>query len=158
MRNGSKLFAALCAGAFAVYAHAEHAPTFGDCPAHVETKRETPRIVFADARARQYRTVIRDAAKGPIDFAGHYTLATWGCGAGCVMAAAIDQETGRAISLPFTVSDWPLDVTEPLAYRADSCLLIVRGSRNESDEHGTYYYAFDGKAFQLRASEIEPKR
>jgi hypothetical protein len=29
---------------------------------------------------------------------------------------------------------------------------VIRGSRNESAEHGTYYYAFDGKRFNLRAS------
>ncbi|MCG5075352.1 hypothetical protein [Paraburkholderia tagetis] len=111
-------------------------------------------MTFADARMRQYRTAIRDAAKGPINFAGRYVLASWGCGAGCVMAAAIDTQSGRVTSLPFSVSDWPLDVTEPLSYRANSCLLIVHGSRNESPEHGTYYYAFDGKVFTLRASEI----
>lgn len=74
------------------------------------------------------------------------------------MAAAVDKQTGRVTSLPFTVSDWPLDITEPLTYSASSCMLIVRGSRNESAEHGTYYYAFDGHMFRLRASTIESKR
>lgn len=128
-------------------------PAFNAYPAKVETKHTVPSLTFADARARQYRTVIRNAAKGPIDFAGHFILATWGCGAGCIMAAAIDTTSGRVTSLPFAVSDWPMDVPEPLSYRADSCLLVVKGSRNESDEHGTYYYVFDGKAFRLRASE-----
>lgn len=129
-------------------------PAFSTCSAKVETKPYTmPPLKFADARARQYRTVIRDAAKGAVDFAGHFILATWGCGSGCIMAAAIDTKTGRVTSLPFSVSDWPLDVTEPLSYRADSCLLVVKGSRNEGDEHGTYYYVFDGKAFRLRVSE-----
>jgi hypothetical protein len=157
MRNGPKLFAAAFASAVAAYAHAGQPPTFADCPASVEAKHGAPRVVFADSLARQYRTVIRDAAKRPIDFAGHYTLATWGCGSGCVMAAAIDAKTGRATSLPFTVSDWPMDVTEPLSYHVDSCLLIVRGSRDESAEHGTYYYVFDGTAFRLRAAEPEQK-
>ncbi len=111
-----------------------------------------PRMIFTDATARHYRSILREAAKEPINFAGHYVLATWGCGAGCVMAAAIDTNSGRVTSLPFTVSDWPLDITDPLAYRADSCLLIAHGSRNENAEHGTYYYAFDGKTFTLRAS------
>ncbi|VVD30291.1 conserved protein of unknown function [Paraburkholderia dioscoreae] len=73
------------------------------------------------------------------------------------MAAAIDAKSGRVTSLPFTVFDWPIDVTEPLSYRADSCLLGVHGSRNESTERGTYYYAFDGKTFRLRTSANEPK-
>lgn len=115
-------------------------------------------LKFDDAQGRRYRTVIRQAAARPIDFAGHYIMATWGCGSGCVMAAAIDTLSGRVTSLPFTVSDWPLDVTEPLSYRPDSCLLIVQGSRNESTEHGTYYYVFNGTAFTLRASQTGQKR
>ncbi len=82
-----------------------------------------------------------------------YVIAEWGCGSACVMAAVIDKSSGRGTSLPFTVSDWPVDVTEPLEYRANSCLVIVRGSRNESREHGTYYYTFDGAQFHLLATE-----
>jgi hypothetical protein len=155
MRTRTAIFAAFALAGLASGAHAQQPPTFADCPATVQAKRFTPRLTFADAPGRKYRTVIQDAAKGPIDFAGHYILATWGCGAGCVMAAAIDAQSGRVTSLPFTVSDWPLDVTEPLSYHADSCRLIVRGSRNESAGHGTYYYAFDGKAFRLRAADAD---
>ncbi len=68
------------------------------------------------------------------------------------MAAAIDTHSGRVTSLPFTVSDWPLDVTEPLSYRADSCLISVQGSRNESRKHGTFWYAFNGKTFKLQTT------
>lgn len=97
---------------------------------------------------RRYATKLSEARHGPVDFAGHFVMATWGCGAGCVMAAAIEKTSGVVTMLPFTVSDWPLDVTEPLSYRKDSSLLIIRGSRNEKG-HGTYYYTFDGKAFRL---------
>ncbi|MFP3551748.1 hypothetical protein SB861_13645 [Paraburkholderia sp. SIMBA_049] len=74
------------------------------------------------------------------------------------MAAAVDTKTGRVTSLPFTVSDWPLDVMEPLTYRADSCMLVVQGSRHESEERGTYYYTFDGKAFRQRANVTQAGR
>ena len=70
------------------------------------------------------------------------------------MAAVIDKTSGRVTSLPFTVSDWPRDVTEPLQYRANSCLLIVQGSRNESREHGRYYYSFDGALFRLAVERL----
>ncbi|WP_233872464.1 hypothetical protein [Paraburkholderia adhaesiva] len=136
-------------------AHAQRPPAFEDCPTTVQSKHATPRLVF-DSRSREYRSAIADAARGPINFAGRYILAEWGCGAGCVMAAAVDTKTGRVTSLPFTVSDWPLDVTEPLTYRANSCMLAVQGSRNESKEQGTYWYAFDGKAFRLRATVSQP--
>lgn len=130
-------------------------PTFTTCPTTVRTQHATSPLKFTDAKSRQYHTVISEAAKAPVNFAGGFVLTTWGCGSGCIMAAVIDTKTGRVTSLPFTVSDWPLDVTEPLSYRADSCLLIVKGSRNESAAHGTYYYLFDGKTFRLRASEPE---
>ena len=68
------------------------------------------------------------------------------------MAAAIDKKPERIVPLPFTVSDWPLDVDEPVEYRANSCMVIVKGSPNESNERGTYYYAFDGESFNLRAT------
>ena len=64
------------------------------------------------------------------------------------MAAAIDAKTGAVSSLPFTVSNWPLDVTEPLDYKPNSRLLIVHGSRNEKG-NGTYYYEFLGHSFKL---------
>jgi hypothetical protein len=146
-------FAALAFAVFANFANAQDLPNFWDCPAKLQAKRATPRLTFTDARSRQYKTVIQNAAKEPVNFAGRYILAAWGCGAGCVMAAAIDAKSGRVTSLPFTVSDWPLDVSEPLSYHASSCLLVVHGSRNESTEHGTYYYTFDGTAFKLRASK-----
>jgi hypothetical protein len=133
-------------------AYAEPAPNFGDYHVPVQVKHGAPPLMLTDAQSRQYRTAIREAAKGTVNFAGHYIFATWGCGAGCVMAAAIDTVTGRVSSLPFTVSDWPLDVTEPLSWRADSRLLIVLGSRNESRQRQTYDYVFNGKTFALRAT------
>ncbi|MDR5731881.1 hypothetical protein QCE47_05905 [Caballeronia sp. LZ025] len=131
---------------------AQRLPDFQDCPRAVQSIEKTPRLNFPDAQTRKYRSVLRDAANGPVGFAGHFVLAESGCGAGCVMAAAIDKQSGRIVPLPFTVSDWPLDVDEPIEYRANSCMVIVKGSRNESNEHGTYYYAFDGTSFHLRAT------
>ena len=50
--------------------------------------------VIKTAEARRFRTMIREAAaKGP-NFAGHFTVAEWGCGAGCVSVAIIDAATG----------------------------------------------------------------
>lgn len=132
--------------------HARKVPAFEDCAARAQSTSRQPTLNFADARARMYRSVLRDAAKGRANFAGRYVIAEWGCGAACVMAVVIDKSSGRVTSLPFTVSDWPLNVTEPLEYRANSCLLVVRGSRNESNEHGTYYYTFDGAKFHLLAT------
>ncbi|HYL92262.1 MAG TPA: hypothetical protein VEW69_03800, partial [Alphaproteobacteria bacterium] len=50
---------------------------------------------------RRYRSaILRAAAKGP-NFAGHYTIAEWGCGAGCVSFAVVDAATGKVFPSPF---------------------------------------------------------
>lgn len=127
------------------------APDFGDCRValdrDIEPRASPPRLRLDTRQARLYGTQLREAAKSPADFAGHYKLAMWGCGAGCVMAAAINTRSGRVVFLPFTVSDWPLDVQEPLSYRQDSCLLKVQGRRNEAQQ-GVYFYRFDGGGFR----------
>jgi hypothetical protein len=53
-------------------------------------------VVFASADyGRMYGTRLRQgAAEGP-NFAGHYTVVTWGCGTGCEIAAVVDARTGR---------------------------------------------------------------
>src|SRR5258708_19850026 len=50
---------------------------------------------------RWYRTMIRrGAAKGP-NFAGHYTIATWGCGTSCVSITIIDPQDAIVYTGPF---------------------------------------------------------
>jgi len=44
---------------------------------------------------RTFRTIIREGAKSPVEFAGHYTVPRWGCGAGCVAFVIVDSITGR---------------------------------------------------------------
>jgi hypothetical protein len=152
--RASLLFAAfLTTGAsFAICADS---PRFDNYPAAVEVVKKPAQVRISDAQSRLYRTQLREASRHAPNFAGHYVLATWGCGASCVMAAAIDAKTGAVTRLPFTVSNWPLDVTEPLDYKADSRLLIVRGSRNEK-RNGIYYYEFVQHNFKL-LRETEPR-
>jgi hypothetical protein len=140
----------------ACFANGSALPRFEEYPAAVEAVKKPAQARISDAQSRKYRTQLREASRHAPDFAGHYILATWGCGASCVMAAAIDAKTGSVISLPFTVSNWPLEVTEPLDYKANSRLLIVRGSRDEKG-NGIYYYEFAGHSFKL-LSETESKR
>jgi hypothetical protein len=55
---------------------------------------------------RLFRTRIREGvAKGP-NFAGHYTIADWGCGTGCVSIAIVDASDGRIYDAPFTALAW----------------------------------------------------
>ncbi len=124
------------------------APPFSQFAAPRERVTRPAKVKLTDAKDRQYATRLREFGSRPPNFAGHFVLASWGCGASCVMGAAINAQTGEIVWLPFTVCCWDFDTSEPLEFRNDSRLLIVHGSRNEQGG-GTYAYTFDGKAFTL---------
>ncbi len=112
-----------------------------------------PRLVLGQADM-QYRTRLREAARQPPNFAGHYVLALWGCGMECVMGAAIDVQSGHVTWLPDTVCCWlsgpgaAAPDAEPVRYHRDSRLLILNGLRNERDgDWGEHYYTIDGNGF-----------
>jgi hypothetical protein len=125
-----------------------HPISFDTYKVGVATKKSSVLPKTTSADATPYISQLNSAARQPINFAGHYILATWGCGSGCVMGGAIDTVTGRVVMLPFTVSNWPLQVVEPLAFQKDSALLVIQGSRNEQGS-GIHYYQFDGSQFKL---------
>ena len=110
---------------------------------------------------RNFRTVIRDAAqKGP-NFAGHYTLAEWGCGAGCVSMAIVDCRDGQTFDGPFTLLGFDLSYDyggdEQLEYKIDSRLIVARGCPGEKD-CGTYYYEWlDNQCKLLRKAPASRK-
>ncbi|HEY2014793.1 MAG TPA: hypothetical protein VGH38_14895 [Bryobacteraceae bacterium] len=111
---------------------------------------------------RMFRTMIREsAAKGP-NFAGHYTIAEWGCGAGCVSMAIIDAVDGKIYRSPFKVLAWSLlkyegrhpsngDDFQELEFKKDSRLLIARGCPEEKN-CGSYFYEWtaEGAAPQFK--------
>ncbi|MDR1968230.1 MAG: hypothetical protein LBQ32_05995 [Burkholderiaceae bacterium] len=130
------------------------APTFKDCQATVTTSRKIANLKLTTHESRQYASILRHLADKPVNFAGHYILALWGCGAGCVMGGAIDIKSGNVAMLPFTVTNWPLDIMIPLSFKKDSCLLVVQGSRNEKGQ-GIYYYKFERNRFNLIKSVDE---
>ncbi|HTK60303.1 MAG TPA: hypothetical protein VL283_03830 [Candidatus Baltobacteraceae bacterium] len=69
--------------------------------------------------ALEFKTTIRQqAAKGP-NFAGHYTVVSWGCGSACQQNAVIDAKTGVIVA-------YNLLTTGGTEYRLDSRLLIAR--------------------------------
>ena len=120
---------------------------------------------------RSYRTRIRErAAKGP-NFAGRYTIAEWGCGSSCVSIAIIDAKDGSVYDGPFGFLGFgmPLkyeeryspttDRFEPLSYRIDSRLLIVRGCPQE-ENCASYFYEWADSRFKLirklPAVEVKP--
>jgi hypothetical protein len=133
-------------------------PRFEDFAVKGEFKGapSAPRLITPGQRS--FRSAIREAAgKGP-NFAGHFTIAEWGCGAGCVSMAVIDEETGRVFDGPFgntgtkndvmTVVEIPDPNKAGFFYHRDSRLLIARGCPQQKN-CAAYYFEWTGAAFKL---------
>jgi hypothetical protein len=111
------------------------------------------------AEDRRFRTMIRKAAAGGPNFAGHFTVAEWGCGAGCVSVAIIDATTGSIYRGPFRILGWQMrkyegkyaandDGFHQLEYRLDSRLLVARGCPEETN-CASWFWEWTGSQFKL---------
>lgn len=124
-------------------------PRFSDFTVPVVRTRHKATVQISGLRSHQYAAMLRDAVTKPENFAGHYILDTFGCGASCVVSAAIDKRTGVVTWLPFTVCCWSLDRQEPLDFKLTSKLLVVHGRRDEKGGIGPHYFSFNGRRFSL---------
>jgi hypothetical protein len=120
--------------------------------------------VFQTAGQRLFRTRIREASKKGSNFAGHYTIAEWGCGTSCVSIAIIDAKTGIIYDgpfgkLPFAVLSYGRALQydrdakgkylyDELSYKLSSRLMVARGCPNE-ENCATYFYEWTGSEFKL---------
>ncbi len=136
------------------------AQSFGEYPATDSKFEGKPAVpVLKTAFQRRFRTMIREeAAKGP-NFDGHYTVAQWGCGAGCISGALVDARTGEVSALPFeffTVSaSSPL---EPIQFRLDSRLVKAEGCLGESTSKcGRFAWEWDGKMRKWKSIPVTEK-
>lgn len=123
-------------------------PGFADFPVGEVYAGRPAKVRLVSPQDRQFATRIREASRQKVNFAGHFILASWGCGASCLLTVVIDAKTGTVVWLPFTVCCWDADVDEPVAFRRNSRLIVVHGSRNETGG-GTYYYVFEQGQFVL---------
>jgi hypothetical protein len=137
-------------------------PRFEDFPVGVQYAGPAhPVDLKSHADANRYRTVLREGATRPPDFAGKYKVVSWGCGSPCHTIALVDLETGRVYFGPETT----------LAHetRPDSSLLVLNPPAVLEAEFGrplppvekrpwyayTMYYAWseEDKKFRLVYSE-----
>ncbi len=160
------LAAALCAVLPVLPLHAAQPgagvpPRFEDYPAGAAFAGRN-RLVL-DRSDMGYRTRLREAARQRPDFAGHYVLALWGCGAECVMGAAIDVRSGHVTWLPgdticcwFSGSQGQERDIDPVRYRLHSRLLILDGLRHEREgDLGQHVYTIEGDRF-VHLIELPP--
>lgn len=134
-------------------------PTFESLAVTEQFTGKPVRPVLVSREALKYRTVITEGSREGPNFAGHFTIVEWGCGAGCVQFAIVDAKTGSVFMPPFyvgppaVVEGSDAEPEDPLQYHKDSKLLIVNGSRNEKSE-GVYYYKWDmGKLTLIKSND-----
>lgn len=138
-------------------------PAFSQFPATrtFHGKPAKPKLVTKDQRL--FRTMIRAGGQDHGRFAGHYTIAEWGCGTDCSQYAVVDSITGRVYG-PFSVAGLPWAWLESrnkgdlghIDFTPTSRLLKVNGCPNERD-CGLYdYEMIDGTGLTLLRKELLP--
>ena len=71
------------------------APRFDDFPiSRIYKGVPAPVDLGSDPTARSYRTRLRQEARKGANFAGHYTVVSWGCGSNCESIAIVDALNG----------------------------------------------------------------
>jgi hypothetical protein len=118
------------------------APMFEDYAAGDVFRGKPVSPVLNTPAARMFRTELRrQAASGP-NFAGHFTLARWGCGAGCVSTAIMDSRSGRVWFPGLRVEDAVVEgniVDHSTDFHINSELLVATGVVNKLGA-GTAYF------------------
>jgi hypothetical protein len=151
---------------FAIAIHSQSTPKFAAFPTTVEEARVKAIDFKRNPDARTFRTRLSEALRSGVNFAGHYVVAGWGCGTGCISGAIIDTRTGNvywpeqfnAMATWYGESDY---TDKPVDYRKNSRLLIITGIPGQSDDDapqkpsGVYYYEW--KNNRLRQLEFVSK-
>ncbi len=135
-------------------------PSFGDYRVAEIYEGKHARVdLSSHPDAKTWRTQLIAAANRGSNFAGHYTIATWGCGSSCIALGIIDAMTGK-VYFPAALSHVSLaglpENEEGLKFRLDSNLLIVRGSPNEEEQKGIYYYTWEHNDLTLIKNKVLP--
>ncbi|MEM8603243.1 MAG: hypothetical protein AAGF24_05355 [Cyanobacteria bacterium P01_H01_bin.121] len=127
------------------------APTFNDYPVTTTfTGIPAPLQLDEHLQGRVFRATLEEAAQAKPNFAGTYTLVSWGCGTSCQQVAMVSAETGQATFLP-----------QPAAvgveHQLNSRLLVLNPPAKIEEVWGTnppdwlitQYYVWDGEYFEL---------
>ena len=140
------------------------APRLEDFAAVIRREKVAPLDMSSHPLARRYRTMLREAIREEgINFAGHYTLASAGCGTGCSLGAVVDARTGR-VYFPTELNGWtsiigdydPGEGEDLWTFRPHSRLLrglgrpnIGRAGEERYGASGIYYYEWTGDRLRL---------
>lgn len=130
------------------FGHAQAgSPKFSHYPVSNIYVGQSAPVDFSNREAYEFKTRLRQAAKGSANFAGKYVLTTWGCGSSCVMGAVINRKTGNISFLPGSICCWEGE-DSMVQFRLNSRLLVTAGLTNEGGEYGAHFYEFTGRKFR----------
>ena len=94
---------------------------------NIDHSKKAPLNLHSHEYGRMFRTNLRNAYNDEeANFAGHYTLATWGCGSPCQMNLLVDRFTGKIYDAPTS--------SLGVAFNVNNAMLLV----NPPDEKGFY--------------------
>jgi hypothetical protein len=131
-------------------------PVFSEYPAQKTGRRTSaPVHLQRNTDAWEFRTVLREGyGRGEPDFAGHYRIEMWGCGANCVAYAVADVFTGHIYFTVFpALGETDFQTYGFVDYRPDSRLLIALGPMQDDNSNlGVVYYLWNGKRFNRIAA------
>ncbi len=108
-----------------------------------------------DPKAKRYITAIKTGCKElGINYAGHYTLITIGCGSNCAFMAIVDRINGKILysCIPFYISNG-------CEFQTDSRLFILNAAG--LDDQKKYYdllyiYGDAPKSYQIKDERLVP--
>jgi hypothetical protein len=130
--------------------------TFKHYPAEADFRERPAKPLLVNRKEHAYRTQIRQqASKGP-NFAGHFTIAKWGCGSPCLAFVIVDSKSGNVYDPGFSVAcadQSGMDAS--IDFKLMSRLIKATGFSKEFG-CGTDFYEWDGK--ELNLIHFEPWR
>jgi len=172
------LFALNVAQSTAAERHSMPLPRFEDYHVKAIFNRTPHPPIFETPEQRHYRTRIREGVEkgwgvaingewgteqnrpGP-NFAGHYVVIAWGCGAPCLMMAVCDLETravynpplsANGLALPLLVFENSPGSDAEIEYRRDSKLMIIKATPRyweRSAKSYAFYFVLQNTQWKL---------
>ena len=126
------------------------APDFQDYPASsTEDFTQAEEIDFSSNEdAKNFQAKITEAFEAGPNFAGHYTLADWGCGTSCASAAVVNNETGVIIA-------YGIEATAGYDFSTSSRLLIVNPKTNLPNDPNLIYQGLKTYYFELKDDKLK---
>lgn len=139
------------------FAHAKsEIPQFSEYPVTVY-KGQTAKLDMSDPDARMFRTRLSEALIEPVDFAGEYVIAMWGCGAMCRSYSFVSKKTGKLLNAGFGGEEQQEDV---IGAKPNSRLIITNEEIRNDDYEVTHlivrFYVLEKGKFKLLKTIKKP--